>query len=225
VPGPEPVDHDLTTFEDEVAIYRDVIRDTDVDDDLPPLTHRLAEMTPGWAKAVAPVAEATTQAFLRTQSESSAQIGSLPTLLTEANRSAGREPTKWKEPKSGVSRRLGLPPACKDCGVVMDDPSRKYCEACFPDRREAIVANFANAGPAVLAKRRADGTDPAHTVEARRKQGLRAVENVRANAEWEQSNGNAHQDLNFTRDILPRIQAIPLSSSWRRPGSRYATAH
>jgi hypothetical protein len=31
VPGPEPVDHVLTTFEDEVAIHKDVIRGTDVE--------------------------------------------------------------------------------------------------------------------------------------------------------------------------------------------------
>jgi CRISPR/Cas system-associated endonuclease Cas1 len=31
---------------------------------LPPLTHRVAEVTPRWTKAVAPVAEATAQTFL-----------------------------------------------------------------------------------------------------------------------------------------------------------------
>ena len=46
---------------------------------LPPLTHQLAEMSPRWTKAIAPVAEATAQAFLRFQSGSGDQIGSLPT--------------------------------------------------------------------------------------------------------------------------------------------------
>jgi hypothetical protein len=101
--------------------------------------------------------------------------------------------------------------------MVLANASRKYCDACFSDRREAIVANIATAGHAALAKRRVEGSDPAHT-EARRKQGIRAAENVRANAEWERSNSNAHQDLDFTRDIFPRIQALPLSSIMEATG-------
>jgi hypothetical protein len=69
--------------------------------------------------------------------------------------------------------------------VVLDDSSRKYCDSCFPERREAAVAIFATAGPAALAKRRAEGTDPAHTEDARRKQGKRAAANLRANSEWQ----------------------------------------
>jgi hypothetical protein len=110
-------------------------------------------------------------------------MGDLPTLLTEANRIAGRESTERKGPKAGTSPGLVLPRACQECGVVLDDPSRKYCDACFPDQREAIVAKFAASGPDPLAKRRAEGTDPAHTEASRRKQGLRAAVNVRANRE------------------------------------------
>jgi hypothetical protein len=178
---------------------------------LPPLKHQLAEMTPRWTKAIAPVAEGTARAFLRSQSESRARIEGVPTLLTEANRGAGREATKRKGPKAGKSRVLGLPRACQECGVVLDDQSRKYCDPCFPDRRETIVAKFASAGPAALAKRRAEGTDPAHTAEARPKQGLRAAENARANANWDRINGTGPTGLDFECDILPGIQAIPLS--------------
>src|SRR5829696_8210821 len=131
-------------------------------------------MTPSWTTAVAPVAEATAQAFLRSRSESRTRIGGVPTLLTEANRRAGRKATKRKGTNAGTSPGLGLPQACKECGLVLDIPSRKYCDECFPTRRDEVVAIFASAGPAGLAKRRADGADPAHSPEARRKQGLRA---------------------------------------------------
>jgi hypothetical protein len=106
---------------------------------------------------------------------------------------------------------VGLPATCQECGVVLDDSSRKYCETCFPERREAAVAIFATAGPAALAKHRAEGTDPAHTEAARRKQAVRAAANVRANREWERSSPSGDLDLDFDREILPGIQAVPLS--------------
>jgi CRISPR-associated endonuclease Cas1 len=185
---------------------------------LPPLTHQLAEMTPRWTKAVAPVAEATAQAFLRSQAESGTRMGRLPTLLTEANRSAGREATKRKAPKVGASPGLGLPRACQECGVVLDDPSRRYCDVCFPDRRKSIVAKFTTAGPAALAKRRTRGTDPAHTEAARQKQGVRAAQNVRANREWEESNDSTALEIDFKRDILPGLQTLPLSQIIKASG-------
>jgi hypothetical protein len=178
---------------------------------LRPLTHQIAEVTPRWTKAVAPVAEATAQAFLLSQAGTGDRIASLPTLLTEANRSAGREVTKRKAQKAGKSRGLGLPRACQECGVVLDDSSRKYCDACFPERRAAVVANFAIAGPVVLAKQRAAGIDPAHSVEARRKQGRRAAENASANAEWEGTNAHGDIGIDFNRDILPGLAEKPLS--------------
>lgn len=101
--------------------------------------------------------------------------------------------------------------SCQDCGVVLDEPSRKYCHECFPDRRAESVAIFATAGPADLARRRAQGLDPAHTKEARRKQGIRARQNVQANADWEKLNADHEMELDFARDIQPGIKALPLS--------------
>jgi hypothetical protein len=136
----------------------------------------------------------------------------VPALLTNANRSAGREATKQKAAKARAQPELGLPTTCLDCGVVLDDPSRKYCNECFPERRADIVANFATIGPAALARRRAVGTDPAHTEEARRKQGIQAAENVRAIADWERANGMGNIDLDFELDVLAGIRTTPLSS-------------
>jgi hypothetical protein len=102
--------------------------------------------------------------------------------------------------------------------VVLDDPLRKYCDECLPERRVVVEKNFACAGPAALAKRRADGSDPAHTEEARRKQGLRAAANVRANFEWENSNGHRAPDVDFQHDILPGIRSMPLSQIMEATG-------
>jgi hypothetical protein len=61
-------------------------------------------MTPRWTKDVAPVAEAIAEAFVSSQSESGVRIGRLPTVLTEANRSAGREVTKRTGHRLGLQR-------------------------------------------------------------------------------------------------------------------------
>jgi hypothetical protein len=74
------------------------------------------------------------------------------------------------------------------------------------------VSVFSNAGPAALAKKRAEGTDPAHTREARRKQGIHAKEYIRANAEWEESHNIGDCELDFSQDILPGLQRLPLST-------------
>src|SRR5215213_11134643 len=118
--------------------------------------------------------EATAQAFVRSQVESGTRIGSLSTLLSEANRSAGRKATKRTGSKARTRTRSELPRACKDCGLMLNDPSRKYCDTCFPERREVAIAVFATAGPASLTKHRAESTDPAHTETSRRKQAVTA---------------------------------------------------
>jgi hypothetical protein len=178
---------------------------------LPSLTHQLTKMTTRWAKLVGTVAEVVARGFLRSQGESRSHIEKLPTLLTEANRSAGRSAIRRQNPKARSLPELDLPGACQECGVVLNHPSREYCDECLPERREAAVANFTSAGPVALAKRRAEGTDPAHSKEARRKQGLRAAQNVRANGDWEKENLSGGLDLDFKRQILPGIQAVPLS--------------
>jgi CRISPR-associated endonuclease Cas1 len=177
---------------------------------LAPMTHRLAEMTPTWTKAVAPIAEGIARTLLQSPRKSMSRDRNVPTLLTEANRSAGRNTTKRTQRRSGTPSSKLLA-TCQDCGAVLDDRSRKYCDVCFPERRAEVVANFAKAGPAALAKRRDAGTDPAHTAEARRKQSVRAAENVRANAEWERAHSSATLALDFTKDILPGLQSLALT--------------
>jgi hypothetical protein len=85
-------------------------------------------------------------------------------------------------------------------------------------QRDAPVTIFATAGSAALAKRRAEGTDPAHTDEARRKQGLHAAVNVGANYEWEKSHDINETGLDFARDILPGLQKQPLSAMMKTTG-------
>jgi hypothetical protein len=95
--------------------------------------------------------------------------------------------------------------------VVLKDSSRPLCDERFPHRRAEVVANFVNAGPTALAKRRAEGTDPAHTEDARRRQGLRAAENARANRTWRESNPSPYTVFSFDKEVAIGLRAIPLS--------------
>ncbi|MBA3687630.1 MAG: CRISPR-associated endonuclease Cas1 [Chloroflexi bacterium] len=60
---------------------------------LPPLTHRLAETAPHWARLLAPIVERVAQAFA---DGPGSRVGQLPTMLTQANRSAGRDPFRTR---------------------------------------------------------------------------------------------------------------------------------
>lgn len=142
----------------------------------------------------------------------------VPALLTGANRSAGNEATRWKRPQLAKPPGSGLPFACQECGEVLDDRSGKCCDTRLTERIKTAVATFASAGPAALSKCRAEGTDPAHSEEARRRQGLRAAENVRMNREWEESDGSVDLNLDFKRDIWQGLRELPHSQIMRATG-------
>ena len=80
---------------------------------LAPLTHTLAETTTQWARAIAPVVE-NVAAMLAVKSRS--RIERLPTPLTQANRSSGRDAVRRK-PRRPKSARARKPTAtCATCG-------------------------------------------------------------------------------------------------------------
>ena len=155
---------------------------------LPPLSQQLAETAPAWAESVAPVAEDVARTLFRPEGRGARRDRAMPTRLTGANRSAGREATR-RRPGQGVAAvAADLPPACKDCGRVLDDPERAYCGGCLPERRGASLTIIASAGPEALARLRAEGRDPAHGGEGGQQRGRRNADHVRANGEWEQTN-------------------------------------
>lgn len=142
----------------------------------------------------------------------------VPALLTQANRSAGRQSKCASKSDAGKVVTPRLAAGCQECGTLLEDRSRKYCDECAPERQVECVAIFAAAGPARFAQLRAEGNDPTQTEAAREKQGRRTLENYRANAEWDQEHGNQTTDIDFGRDILPGLQDIPLRTIMRETG-------
>jgi len=177
---------------------------------LPPLTHQLAETAPAWAQAVAPLAEAVAQSLFRPDERAAKRNRTLPTLLTEANRSAGREATRRQPRRQAAPFAPALPSACRGCGLLLADPNRAYCDDCLPDQRRDSATVFASAGTEVLGKLRAQGKDPAHGGEAGRKRGRRNADHIRAIAEWEGGGTEPGDDVTFARQVLPQLRSIPL---------------
>jgi len=123
---------------------------------LPSLTEQLTATTGTWAKAVAPWAEWTAKRMLTGGSEGSRIT--LPTPLTGANRRIGRGllPT-------ATAAALPKPAAiCRGCGLALEDQRRRSCPVCLPQVKMRVSTGFLEAGPAELARLRANNADPAH---------------------------------------------------------------
>lgn len=190
---------------------------------MPAVTRMLIETAPQWAATIGPVVEKIAQALL----SGSGIARTMPTPLTQTNRSAGRMQAKASRRtvthagasagasarvSTGVSHRTAtLPAACHECGVILTNPKRKYCDACIPDvRREQGTGTFALSGPAALAAHREAGNDPAHGGAAGEARGQRNAAHVVAGARWEREEPKEPDPEHFTREILPTLQAVPL---------------
>jgi hypothetical protein len=187
---------------------------------LPPFTHLLAKTAPKWAEAVAPVAKRVAQLLMSESTKPRRPRFQLSTPLTQVKRSAGRDRTR-RQPRRDVRRQgLDLPHACKNCGILLNEPYRLYCDECLPQLRKEYSASFAAAGPAGLASLRAQGQDPAHGGEAARKRGMRNAQHISDTVNWERAHQvDAHADPDyFHQKILPRLQGIPLLAIRRATG-------
>ena len=170
---------------------------------LAPLSHTLAETCGQWAKAIAPVVEnvaATLAAKTR--------IAAPPTPLTQSRRSAGRNAHRCK-PKTAARPLRVRAGSCASCGAPLAS-DRVYCDECLPEHEQQKLALFCEAGPAVLARLRAEGRDPTKTEEAKKKVGQANSQRMNEAARWDAEHV-APDEAEFTNDILPALQGVPLS--------------
>jgi CRISPR-associated endonuclease Cas1 len=158
----------------------------------------------------------------------SATRRTLPTPLTQANRRAGRKAiSKVTSPVGDATAptkaRRSLVRRCRTCGAVLDADHKDaaYCATCHPEHKAKTLAAFMRAGPEALAERRARGDDPAHSDAADRAKGTRNLQHMQAAEAWEQEHdkGDAALDrAQFTREILPLLQSIPIRQIQRATG-------
>jgi CRISPR-associated endonuclease Cas1 len=170
---------------------------------MPPLAKSLAEQAPRWAAALAPVAEAVARAFVVSEKRPKR----LPTPLTEANRRAGR-PAGHRVRQSRQMTPLAA--TCQTCGVELAKTDRRHCNECLPDRRAELGTKWVAEKLEVLVQLRKEGRDPAHSEDADRKRAERMMAQQTAAKAWEQAEGAVDESLDFARDVLPRLQTVPL---------------
>ncbi len=175
----------------------------------PALARSLIEAwVPAISAAVAPHAEAVAAMLA-----ADAGVGRMPTWLTGANRSAGRgrkRPSRRPDRSTPTASSAPLPPACVSCGVVLDDRARMFCDECHAEHEAEKLSRLVKAGPATLAKLRAEGRDPSATPEARAKLGAAIGRRNQEAAEWNRLHGSADPEA-FRRDILPALAELSLT--------------
>jgi hypothetical protein len=173
---------------------------------MPPLPQALAEMSPRLAKLVAPVVEQVAQRLTKGQGTTARPL-TVPTLLTQGNRSRGRDGVRTSPKSAPRSRELEAPGGCLECGVMLEDQAREYCDDCLPDYREAQITSFSDAGRAKLKELRASGIDPSQVGEAAEKRRTTMKERRREEAEWDAAHPGGEVDAEaFTNEVLPQLQ-------------------
>jgi hypothetical protein len=177
---------------------------------LPP-PQAMAEISPRLAKLVAPIVEQVAQRLTKGQGTPSRPL-TMPTLLTQGNRSRGRDQIRTVPKRSARPQRIEAPAGCRECGVVLKDRSRHYCDECLPEYWETQIASFSDAGRAKLMDMRASGIDPSRTGEAAEKRRGTMQQRRREEAEWNTAHGNHDvEEPIFRTEILPQLQGLPLS--------------
>jgi hypothetical protein len=176
---------------------------------MPAITQALAEFATQFAKWVAPVAERAAQQLLRSP-DGAMKERPVATPLTQANRSAGRDGVRTKPPALEQLSGELLPTACRECGVILEDPTRVWCDGCLPTAR--VEKDRVNIAVALLAKSelRAVGKDPSHGGEIAQKRGATHREQLRRNAEWEASNLPIMTEAEFRARVLPGLAGVPV---------------
>jgi len=175
---------------------------------MPPLTKLLAETAPLWTAAVAPIAEQLAgDLFEARQKRTGRSSRRVPTPLTQANRSAGREEVRGRSPGSARPKYQALPKTCVVCGADLKRGQRQYCGSC----KEVQPKEAISKAHEVLRTRRLAGNDPAHGGEAARRRSKRSAANARANVAWERRQSDSFDPNTFTSEIGPKLAVVSLA--------------
>lgn len=191
----------------------------------------LAETSPQWVRAVAPVAERVASTIMRDRGRTNGlrlRKGALPTPLTQTNRSAGRPTARQGREANPSTLLTPLPKACPECGKPIRSGKRRFCsDQCYKAyKSEVDIPRLAKAGVAKLSKLRAEGADPSHGGEARRKRSLSNKRRAKERAEWAKEGRDLETEKNrFLKDILPDMKDVPLGRIMKATGfsRRYAS--
>jgi len=113
-----------------------------------------------------------------------------------------------------------IPAACARCGGLVAKRRRRHCEACMPEaRREHGLRAIERAREALRLQTLA-GNDPRADAQTNRKRGEAIVEQRRRSRQWkrENPNGTTHDRAWYLREVMPKLDDVPLSAIARVTG-------
>lgn len=172
----------------------------------PDLARTLADTMPRWATAIGPVVEEIAKMLL----EASGSTERLPTRLSQTNRSRGREGIRREERRQPRPPKVRLATACERCGAPTAKVGRRLCGPCLAADQAKRAQRFARAGRDALLRLRAEGRDPAAAPEVRAKMHATKERTHALDRAWNAEHREKPDPDIFFRDVLPRIQGVPL---------------
>jgi CRISPR-associated endonuclease Cas1 len=107
-----------------------------------------------------------------------------------------------------------VPVACLRCGRPVEKRRRRHCAVCMPQaRREHGLRAIERAREALRLQTLA-GNDPRADSETNRKRGAAIAEQRRRGREWKRENpsGAGHDRAWFLREVMPKLDAVPLNA-------------
>lgn len=185
------------------------------------LARSLADTLPMWRRAVAPIVEE----VARMIGDSSEKPVRISTKLTRAARSGGRDGLRRHPRRMPGLLPPPLPNGCRNCGLVLEDRTRLYCDECLPEFNAERLARFQESGPDALTRMRAGGDEPMLRPDARAKLSESMSRRGLDVAAWDREHGERPDPEVFRQKILPGLQAVPLARIVVRTGLslRYAS--
>lgn len=113
-----------------------------------------------------------------------------------------------------------VPVACARCGKPVDKRRRRHCEACMPQARREHGLRAIECARQALRLQTIAGNDPRADAETNRIRGEAIVEQRRRNRQWKRENpeGAARDRAWFLREVLPKLDDVPLSAIARVTG-------
>jgi CRISPR-associated endonuclease Cas1 len=181
-----------------------------------------------------PRTDCETPEILRTNRGSPSRKSLAVPLPPSAQSPLRATPRKVTSPRPYASKAWGaprpeapplVPVACARCGRAVEKRRRRHCEDCMPQaRREHGLRAIERAREALRLQTLA-GNDPRADAETNRKRGDAIVEQRRRSREWkrENPNGTGHDRTWFLREVVPKLDDVPLSAIASATGLSLAT--
>lgn len=172
---------------------------------MPDLARSLVTTLPTWERIASQEAHRIAKLLAR----SAGGNVRIPGAHSRGARGKGRTTMGRGSSKAASGARL-VPNGCRECGLIVEDRHRLYCDECLPRFKNQRTEKLVGVARAALAEMRASPNDPAKTPEAIAKRVAGHAERRRAALAWEKENPGPHNAEIFKSEIAPSLSAVTL---------------